>query len=117
MMPTRAMRSYTLSQKIAILVTGVVVVMLATSIALTYRALLQSAEFEASQRVVGSALRVSSSFKTIAARVIDTTALVSKQPAMIGVFLATGDELEEASLRARSVLAPLRRLNRDTELP
>ena len=54
-MTNRTMRSFFLAQKIAILITGIIVVMLGTSIALTYRALLRSAEFEASERLVGSA--------------------------------------------------------------
>jgi signal transduction histidine kinase len=114
---TRGVRVLSLEQKLALLMTGTIVVVLSMSLALTYRALTRSAETELSEQLAGAARQLGASVSAGRARTAAGLSALARGEPVVRALTADGAALPGAVAAVRPVLEEFRPSTNDSTAP
>ena len=113
-MMARGFRALSLEQKLALLITGTIFVVLAMSLALMYNALTRSAESEVSQRLASAARQIATQALTGRIRNDSLLARVTRNDSVLRALTADGDGLSSALASSMPVLTRFRPAGNDS---
>ncbi|MES2522879.1 MAG: HAMP domain-containing sensor histidine kinase [Gemmatimonadota bacterium] len=111
------MRSLSLEQKLTLLITSTIVVVLAMSLALTYGTLARTSELEVSERLTRAAGELASRAAALRTRNEKSIDSLARKARVVAVFTADGEGLPRAAAAARPLLDAARRSAQDSTLP
>lgn len=100
----RPLRMFSLAQKLALLIMGTVVIVLAVALVLTYNALARSSETETGERLASVAREVGSLLAAGRRRTTTNILALAKHPAVVSALTADGTRLTADVARARDAM-------------